>query len=75
MYGSDTTTEPTRADRKDQRALSIAIWAGVALGLAHGIPRYGVFHISTVNMVGIGVITTVSLWAAIVALMPARKAE
>jgi hypothetical protein len=73
MYGS--TTEPTPTDRKDKRALSIAIWAGVLLGLGHGIPRYGVFHVSTVNMVGIGVITTVALWAAIVALTPARKPQ
>lgn len=73
MYGNDT--QETATDRKDKRALALAIWAGVVVGLVHGVPRYGLFHISTANMIGIGMITTVSLWAAIVALLPARKPE
>jgi hypothetical protein len=68
-------TPPTASERRDRRSLGLAILAGIVLGLGHGVPRYGLFHISTVNMGGLGVITTVSLWAALVALLPARKAE
>jgi hypothetical protein len=62
-------------DRKDRRSLSLAIWIGVAIGLGHGIPRYGLFHISTLSLAGLGMIATVGIWAALVALMPARPAE
>jgi hypothetical protein len=65
----------TAEDRKDKRAVRFALWLGVALGLGHGIPRYGLFHMSTVAMVGMGIIATASLYAAWVALRPARPPQ
>jgi hypothetical protein len=73
MDGNDP--KAAALDRKDRRALSIAIWLGVAVGLGHGIPRYGLWHVSTWSLAGVGMIVTVAIWAAIVALMPARPAE
>jgi hypothetical protein len=68
-------TEPVATDaatRRDVRSVSIAIWIGVVAGLGHGVPRYGLFHMGTVALIGLMVILSVSIWAAIVALMPAR---
>jgi hypothetical protein len=67
--------EPAASDaatRRDVRSVGIAIWIGVAAGLGHGIPRYGLLHMGTVSLVGLMVILSVAIWAAIVALMPAR---
>ncbi len=69
---SDTTPEDDARDRKDRRGLAIAFWVGVAVGAAHGIPRYGLFTISNVAMVGLGIIVSVGLYAAWIALRPAR---
>jgi hypothetical protein len=70
---TDAIEDPRR--RKDKRALAISTLLGLAVGAGHGIPKYGVFHISTVAMMGLGMIVVVGIHAAIVALMPARPAE
>jgi hypothetical protein len=61
--------------RKDVRSLAIAIVLGCAVGAAHGIPRYGLFSFGNLAMMGLLMITVVSLWAAVVALLPSRPAE
>lgn len=61
------------ADRRDVRNAKIAFWIGIVAGLGHGVPRYGLFRMETVAMMGLMVIVSVSLYAAIVALKPARK--
>ncbi|MCC7137054.1 MAG: hypothetical protein IT460_01335 [Planctomycetes bacterium] len=68
------TTETTDADRRDVRNAKIAFWLGIALGLSHGVKRYGLFRMETVAMMGLMVIVCVSLYAAIVALGPSRDA-
>jgi len=65
---------PTADEAKDVRGFGIAVLLGVVLGAIPGILRYGVFTIYTVNFTGLGVIVVVSLWAAVIALLPARGA-
>lgn len=64
--------ETDAVDRKDVRALKIAIWVGVAIGAGHGIPRYGLFSIGNLALIGLGVIVSVGFYAAWIALRPAR---
>lgn len=68
---ADAAADPR--DRKDKRALTFSILLGIALGAGHGIPRYGVFSLSTVAFAGLGMILIVGLHAAIVAMKPARE--
>lgn len=56
----------------DVRALRISFLLGTVAGLGHGIPRYGMFSIGNLGMVGIGIIVIVGLHAALIALMPSR---
>ncbi len=56
----------------DVRALRISFLLGVVAGLGHGIPRYGMFSIGNVGMVGLGIIVVVGLHAALIALLPPR---
>ena len=70
-----TAPETPAETRRDIRGVRISIWVGVAIGLAHGIPRYGLLHMGTVALIGLMVILSVSIYAAIVALMPARPTE
>ncbi len=67
---SDAAEDPRR--RKDRRALTISILLGLAIGAGHGIPRYGALSLSTVAMMGLGMILVVGIHAAVIALSPAR---
>jgi hypothetical protein len=58
--------------RRDMRGLRIAFWVGIAVGLLLAVPRYGLFSMSTVTVVGLLLITSIAVYAAIVALSPAR---
>lgn len=63
------------AERGDVRGLKIAFWLGVVAGVVHGAPKYGVFSMYTVALAGLMIITFVGLYAAYVALRPARPAR
>ena len=66
------------SDDQAKRALWISIFLGIFLGLLWGVPRYGFLHLSTWNLVGLGVITTVSiaaLWLLLAARARARRAR
>lgn len=63
------------AERRDVRGVKIAFWVGVVAGIGHGAPKYGLFSMFTVALVGLMIITTVGLYAAAVALMPSRPAK
>ncbi len=68
-----TTPATTDADdRRDVRGVKIAFWVGVVAGLGHGIPKYGLFSMFTVALVGLMIIAVVGLYAALIALLPAR---
>jgi hypothetical protein len=63
---------PTDAAAKS--GLLFAFVLGAVIGALVGAPRYGLFHISTVNVMGLFVIATVFLWTGIV-LLRARRTE
>lgn len=63
------------AERGDVRGLKIAFWLGIVAGVVHGAPKYGVFSMYTVALAGLMIITFVGLYAAYVALRPARPAR
>src|SRR5262245_61398453 len=63
---------PTADEARDVRGFGLAVLIGVALGAVPGILRYGPFTMSTVHLAGLGVILVVSIWAGVIALMPAR---
>lgn len=58
--------------RKDRRIFGWSIVIGAIVGAGHGIPRYGVFTMQNLAMVGLGMIAVVGLAAAVIALLPAR---
>ena len=64
--------ERTPEECRDLRAVKISFWLGVLAGAGHGIPRYGVFSIGNVGMIGLGIIVALGLHASVVALKPAR---
>ena len=64
-----------RGCRKDRKIFAGSLLVGALVGAGHGIPRYGVFSISNVAMIGFGIIVVVGLAAAVIALMPARPAS
>ena len=59
-------------DASDRRALTLSIVVGVILGALIGVPRYGLFSMGNVSMMGLGMIVTVSVHAAVIAILPAR---
>ena len=60
------------ACRKDCRIFTWSMVFGAIVGAALGIPRYGLFSMSNVAMIGLGMIVVVAVAAAVIALMPAR---
>jgi hypothetical protein len=62
-------------DRGDRRLFLWSVLGGIAVGAAHGIPKYGVFSIGNVALIGLGVIAVVGIVAGVIALLPARPAE
>jgi hypothetical protein len=70
----DRPLDDARA-RGDRRLFTWSVLAGVVVGAAHGIPKYGVFSIGNVTLIGLGVIAVVGVVAGVVALLPARPAE
>jgi hypothetical protein len=60
-------------DSQVKRGLSAAIVIGIVLGLIWGVPRYGPVHINTWNVVGLVVITTISLYALVLGVRAWRE--
>jgi hypothetical protein len=60
-----------RRNAAAKKRITLAILLGIAIGAAHGIPRYGLFTLGNVAMMGLGIITTLGVYALIVALRPA----
>ena len=65
--------ECTLAEGRDLRAVKISFWLGVIVGAGHGIPRYGVFSIGNLGMIGLGIIVALGIHASVVALKPAQS--
>jgi hypothetical protein len=61
--------------RGDRRLFTLAVLGGVVIGAGHGIPRYGVFSVGNVALMGLGVIVVVGIVSGVIALLPARHAE
>lgn len=66
----ETPADPVAA--RDRRALTFSILLGVVLGALVGVPRYGLFSMGNVSMMGLGMILVVSIHAAVIAILPAR---
>ena len=64
---SDATSDCGR------RGVTWSILLGIALGGAVGAPRYGIFSVGDVAMIGLGVIVCCGVYALIVAFGPARS--
>ena len=58
--------------RTGRRILGWSFVVGGALGAAVGIPRYGPFSMSTVALIGLGMILVIAVAAAVIAILPAR---
>jgi Mg/Co/Ni transporter MgtE len=73
----NTPAEMDADERKDVLGLRIAIWVGVFLGVVHSIFvfKYALLSMYTVAVIGVMVILAVAIYAAIVALLPARPAK
>jgi hypothetical protein len=71
----DDATHDDPRDRKDRSLFTWSVIGGVVVGAAHGIPKYGVFSIGNVSLIGLGVIAVVGIVAGVVALLPARPIE
>ncbi len=56
----------------DVRALRLSFYAGAILGGIYGSYLYGLFSMQNLAMVGLGIITTVSLHAAWIGIRPSR---
>jgi len=69
---SDDRDDPET--RTGRRILGWSFVVGAALGAAVGVPRYGPFSMSTVALVGLGIITVIAVSAAVIAILPARPA-
>ena len=70
-------TPASNRDAAAKRGLTLAILAGVGLGAWAGAPRYGLFSLSTVNVMGLTVIGTIFLYTifvAVSALLAQRRA-
>ena len=70
-------TPNTPADprtRRDVRNVGLAIWIGIAIGLIHSlfVFKYPLLSMYTVHVLGLMVILAVGIYAAFVALTPAR---
>jgi hypothetical protein len=53
------------SDRSAKRGLAVSIVVGSVLGFWWGAPRYGAIHVSTWNLMGLGVIAVVFFYAAV----------
>ena len=69
----DAPTDVRPIDVRSKRGVTIAILAGVVVGAAHGIPRYGLFTFSNVAMIGLGIILTCGIYAIVVAVKPSTN--
>jgi hypothetical protein len=73
MSDATSTPTPTDAERRDVRMVKAAFWLGVVAGIGHGAPKYGLFSMYTVALVGLMIIALMGILAAVVALLPARR--
>lgn len=67
---STSTNDPH--DASDVRALTISFVLGAIVGCMYGAFRYGLFSMQNLAMVGLGIITVVSLHAAWIGIRPSR---
>ena len=67
---SPSSSDPHAAS--DVRALKISFLTGAGLGCLYGASRYDFFSMQNVAMVGLGIITVVSLHAAWIGIRPSR---
>jgi hypothetical protein len=70
-----TSAAPSQRDAAAKRGLTVAILLGVVLGAWLGAPRYGLFHLSTVAVMGLTVIATVFTYTVAVAVGALRRSK
>jgi hypothetical protein len=62
-------------DRAIRRVLTLVILGGTVAGTLFGLPRYGLFSLSTVGLAGLGMMLATAVYAAVLAILPSTRAD